>query len=348
MDKPNVAVVGYGLAGRCFHAYLVGLVPDLKLRAVVSSRPEARETIEHDLGAIAYADFEQLLTDDAVDLVVLATPNDLHAPQAIAALAAGKHVVTDKPMALDRREADLMIAAAVKHDRLLTVFQNRRWDADYLTIRRAIEDGRVGQPFRLELAWMAHAPPRTWRGERIHGGGKFVDFGAHLIDQALQLIPGRVNRVYARFQSGLWENDVEDHAECTIGFAEGVEVQITTSSAAPQAKPRWLVMGSGGTLIQKGLDPQEKAMVAGDIDAAAEVPAHRVVHVPAGGGAAEELETVPGRWRSYYENIAAAILGRAELSVTAASVRRGMAVIDAARQSAATGQAVEVDDMAPA
>jgi len=348
MNKLNVAVVGYGLAGRCFHAYLVGLVPDLKLRAVVSSRPEAREAIERDLVAIAYADFEQLLADDTVDLVVLATPNDLHAPHAIAALAAGKHVVTDKPMALDRGEADAMIAAAAKHDRLLSVFQNRRWDADYLTIRRAIEDERVGKPFRLELAWMAHAPPRTWRAKHVHGGGKFVDFGAHLIDQALQLIPGPVDRVYARFQSGLWKNDVEDHAECTIGFAGGVEVQITTSSAAPQAKPRWLVMGSGGTLTQRGLDPQEKAMVAGDIDAAAEVPTHRVVHAPTVSGTQEELETVPGRWRSYYENVADAILGRAELAVTAASVRRVMAVIDAARQSAATGQAVEVDDTAQA
>ena len=344
MDKPNVAVVGYGLAGRCFHAYLVGLTTDLNLYGIVSSRAEARAEIERQLGVLSYSDFDQVLADDAVDLVVLATPNDLHAPHAIRALEAGKHVVTDKPMALNTPEADAMIAASHRHQRLLSVFQNRRWDADFLTVRRALEEGLIGEPFHVEMTWMKHAPPRTWRGESVHGGGKFVDFGAHMIDQALQLVPEPVDRVYARFQAGIWDNDVEDHAHCVISFANGADVHITTSSTAPQVKPRWLLLGTDGTLTQDGLDPQEEAMIAGRIDAAEQIAAHRVIATTHRGEKSVELETVPGRWRCYYENVAEALLGRAPLAVTAESVRRVMEIIDAARRSAAEGCAVDTGD----
>ena len=133
-----------------------------------------------------------------------------------------------------------MIAAIRAHNRLLSVFQNRRWDADFLTVRKAIEQGKIGDLFQIEMAWMASAPPRTWRGESVHGGGKFVDFGAHMIDQALLLIPAPVERVYARFHADILDNDVDDHAHCVITFAGGVDVHITTSSCATQVKPRWL------------------------------------------------------------------------------------------------------------
>ena len=139
----STAVVGYGFAGRCFHSYLVSLAaPALRLKGVVSSRPEARADITGCLGVYAWERFEEVLGDDEVELVVLATPNDLHASQAIAALEAGKHVVTDKPMSLDGVEADAMMAAAQSSGRLLTVFQNRRWDGDYLTVKQLLAEGR--------------------------------------------------------------------------------------------------------------------------------------------------------------------------------------------------------------
>jgi scyllo-inositol 2-dehydrogenase (NADP+) len=263
-------------------------------------------------------------------------------------MEAGKHVITDKPMCLTLEQADRMIAASKRHDRLLSVFQNRRWDGDFLTVRGILEEGLLGEPFLIEMFWGQHGRPHGWRSERAHGGGKFLDLGAHLIDQALQLVPAPVEQVYARFRSGLLDTDVEDHAHCIIGFTNGVDVLIGTSSLARCPKPRWYVLGTGGSLVKEGVDPQERAMIAGDIDAACEDPAHyaRLYLTAAGRPAEMAVETVPGRWRSFYENIAAALGGDAELAVTPESVRAVMAVIEAARQSAARGETVRLEGAA--
>jgi len=350
MDKPNVVVVGYGFAGRCFHAYLVGLADGLNLYGIVTSRADARAQIQRDLGVVTFARFEEALDDPQVDLVVLATPNDLHAPQAIQAMEAGKHVVTDKPLCLNLEEADAMLAASHRCDRLFSVFQNRRWDGGYLTVRRVLEEGLLGDPFLIEMTWGQYGLPRGWRSEQEHGGGKFFDLGAHLIDQALQLVPAPVQQVYARFFTKGWQTDVEDHAHCIITFANGVDVHINTSSLMRPSKPRWYLLGTKGSLVKEGLDPQESAMIAGNIDAAHEDPAHRarLYSEVAGQSAETVLETVPGRWRCFYENIAAALQDREKLAVRPESVRAVMAVLEAGQRSAAQGQVVPLQGVAGA
>ena len=348
MEKPNVVVIGYGFAGRCFHAYLVGLASGLNLYGIATSRPQARDQIQRDLGVKTFRHFDEVLADPAVDLVVLATPNDLHAPHAIQALAAGKHVVTDKPMCLSIAEADQMIAASQAHDRLLSVFQNRRWDGDFLAVKDALAQGLLGDPFLLELFWGQYGPPRGWRSIARHGGGKFFDLGAHLVDQALQFIDAPLTKVYASFHSGdPLGLDVEAHALAVLHFANGVEARVETSSLACKPKPRWYVLGTEGALVKEGVDPQEKAMIAGDIDAAAEAPEHYArLYRPAAGRMAETIiETTPGRWRSYYENIADALAGRAALAVTAHSVRQTMVAIEAARLSAAQQRPVSPEEV---
>ena len=337
----NTVVVGFGVAGRFFHCYLIGLAPELHLYGVVSRRPEAGGEIEK-LGARRFARLEEALADDRVDLVVLATPNDLHAPQALAALAAGKHVVTDKPMALNAGESQSMIAAARDSGRLLTCFQNRRWDRDFLTIRKALAEGAVGELISLETSWNDPRKPRTWRSEAARGGGRWIDLGSHLVDQALQLVGAPVERVYAQFCSGVHDNDVEDHAHCLLTFANGVLAQVTTSSVARVPKRRWFITGTSGTLIQRGFDPQEEAMKAGDIDAARPSPRDGASLFRDCGGETRQspVEPVPGRWRSYYENVAAAILGREEPAVTCESVHEVVRVLEAAARSAARGEAV--------
>ena len=345
MTKPRVAVVGYGFAGRCFHTYLVDLAEGLELYALASSRPEARADAEQRFGIKTVETFEEILADEAVDLVVLATPNDLHAPQAIRAMEAGKHVVTDKPMCLSLREADAMIAASRERDRLLSVFQNRRWDGDFLTVKQVLDEGLLGAPFLIEMFWGQYGVPRGWRGDAAHGGGKFFDLGAHLVDQALQLVDAPVERVYAAFHTPPgWSRDIEAHAMASIRFANGVEARVENSSMSKSPKPRWYVLGTEGALVKEGIDPQEPAMIAGDIDAAREAPEHyaRLFHSASGQAAETVVETVPGRWRSYYENIAEALADRSKLAVTAESARAALAVIEAARESAATGKAVDL------
>jgi len=349
MHKPNVAVIGYGFAGRCFHAYLVGLAAGLNLYGIATSRDDARQQIHSELGVKTFPTFAAVLADPAVDLVVLAIPNDLHAPYAIQAMEAGKHVVTDKPMCLSLAEADQMIAASQKHDRLLSVFQNRRWDGDYLGVKETIATDQLGAPFLLEMFWSQFGRPRGWRSEASHGGGKFFDLGAHMVDQALQLIDSPLEQVYARFHSGAaLDLDVEAHALAVYRFANGMEARAETSSLALHPKPRWYVLGTEGTLIKEGLDPQEKAMIAGDIDSATEAPEHYArLYRPEDGQTTETiLDPTPGRWRSYYENIADALTGRAELAVTGQSARETMVAIEAARLSAAEGRVVAPSEIA--
>ena len=348
MQKPNVVVVGYGFAGRCFHAYLVGLTAGLNLYGIVSSRSETRAEIERDLGIKTFADFDDALTDSAVDLMVLATPNDLHASHAIQAMEAGKHVVTDKPMCLSLSEADQMIAASQQHDRLLSVFQNRRWDGDFLAVKEIIAAGLLGDPFLIEMFWGQYGKPRGWRSEAEHGGGKFLDLGAHMVDQALQLAEAPLEQVYATFHSGdPLGLDVEAHALAVLRFQNGIEARVETSSLARKPKPRWYVLGTEAALVKEGLDPQEKAMIAGAIDDAEEIPEHFArLYRPAAGRTAETvIETTPGRWRSYYENIADALSGHAELAVSAVNVRETMVAIAAAQRSAAEQRPVAPEEI---
>ncbi len=345
MKKPNVVVIGYGFAGRCFHSYLVGLADGLNLYGIATSREDARAEIQEKLGVQTFADFDTVLADPAVDLVVLATPNDLHAPHAIQAMRAGKHVVTDKPMCLSLAEADQMIAASQQYERLLSVFQNRRWDGDFLTVKKQIAEGQLGVPLILYLFWGKYGKPRGWRSEAAHGGGKFLDLGAHMIDQVLQLIDSPLEQVYASFHAGaVLGLDVEAHAVAIYRFANGVEARVESSSLAHRPKPRWYVLGNEGALVKEGLDPQEKAMIAGDIDSATEAREHYARLYSPGGETI--VEPTPGRWRCYYENIAGALAGTTELAVTAHSVRQTMVAIEAARLSAAEHRAVAASEIA--
>ncbi|MFO7958721.1 MAG: Gfo/Idh/MocA family oxidoreductase, partial [Candidatus Brocadiia bacterium] len=144
MQKPRAVVIGYGYAGRSFHSYLIGLADGLELRGVSSRSPETREKIVEERHCRAYAGLDEVIEDPDVDLVVLATPHDTHAELAVKAMDAGKHVVTDKPMCTSLEECDRMIEAAERNDVLLTVFQNRRWDGDYLTLRKLMDEGELG------------------------------------------------------------------------------------------------------------------------------------------------------------------------------------------------------------
>jgi scyllo-inositol 2-dehydrogenase (NADP+) len=345
MHIPNAVVVGYGYAGRYFHTPLLAMTPGLHLYGVVSGRADVRQQIRQHLGVKTFAHFEQALADAQVDVVVLATPNDLHAPQAIAAMQAGKHVVTDKPMCLNVAEADAMIAASRQYGCLLSVFHNRRWDGDFLTLGTIVEQGLLGELFVVETAWLQARAPRGWSRERRRGGGKFLDLGVHLIDQAMALLGAPVTQVYARFHRDIWPTDVEDHAHCIVSFASGVDVYVTTSSAAHTQARRWHLLGTKGALVKEGFDPQEQALLAGDIATASEDPRQyaRLYSQVAGQSAETVVPTLPGRWRSFYDNLADALHSGAALAITAESSRAVMAVIEAARQSAQTGQAIHFD-----
>ena len=341
----NVGIVGYGYAGRNFHSYLVGLAEGLHLEAVVSSREDKRRQVLAERGCRAVASIDELLADPRIDLVVLATPHDTHCALAVRALEAGKHVVTDKVMCLSVQEADAMIAAAKRAGRMLSVFQNRRWDWDYQTVRSVLAGGLIGRPYLFESAVMGHGTPRGWRGDPVRSGGALYDWGAHLLDQALQLVPAKVVEVFCHVGYVRPGSAIGDFGKLDLRFADGTLFEVCVGHLALQGKPRWYILGDQGSLVSIGRDPQEAAMNRGDIDAASEDPGLRArVRTRVAGLPAEiVLESVRSSWKSYYQNISDHLHGKAELAVTAESVRRSIMVYDAAARAVADGRSVAVD-----
>lgn len=342
----NAAVVGYGYSGRAFHTYLIGLAEGLRLYAISTRDPERqkRASADHPEARI-YSDFDQVLADDQVQLVVLATPHNTHRGLAVRAMDAGKHVITDKVMCMNAREAEDMIAASQRNKVMLSVFHNRRWDWDYLTVRKVIDDGLLGKPYLFEAAILHYGRPRGWRAVKAQSGGILYDWPAHFVDQALQLVPAEAESVFceAKYRD-TWPIDIGNYAKLLIRFANDVLYQIEIGNLAAIDKPRWYVLGDQGALIKYGLDPQEGPMNARNIDAAEEDPAVRarvrtLVH-----GQMEELvvDSVRGTWKSYYQNISDVLNRGAELIVKPEQVYKAMRVFDAAMRSAEIGQVVRV------
>ena len=274
---------------------------------------------------------------------MLATPHDTHAELAIQAMDGGKHVVTDKIMCMNAREADAMMGASRRNDVLLSVFHNRRWDWDFLTVQKVIEDGLLGTPYLFQVAIMRYRAPRGWRGVKRQSGGILYDWPAHMVDQALQLVRSPVKTVFCDIHDGgHWNTDIGNYANLLMKFENGVRYQIEIGNLAQAEKPRWYVLGDLGGLVKYGLDPQEGPMAAGDIDAAQEDPKN-YARVWTGEGEQERIvESVRGSWKSYYQNISNVLNNGAELNVKPEEVKRAMLIFDAAIYSAKTGDTVRL------
>lgn len=340
----NTAVIGYGYAGRAFHSYLIGLEEGLNLYAIATRNAERREAAREAYpNAKMYQTIDEVIADDAIDLVVLATPHDTHAELAIKAMDAGKHLVTDKIMAMNTAEADAMIAAGERNDVMLSVFHNRRWDWDYLTVKKVIADGLLGTPYLFQVGIMRYGAPGGWRGIKKHSGGILYDWPAHFVDQALLFGDAPIDSVYCDIHYNTkWDTDIGNYGNLIIKFENDLRYQIEISNLSMAEKPRWYVVGDEGGLIKYGLDPQEGPMREGDIDSAEQDPANYAKVWTAAGGERRELvvESVRGSWKSYYKNIADVLNDGAELVVKPEEMRNVMQVYDAAMESAETGQTV--------
>lgn len=351
-DSPGplrVGLLGYGLAGRVFHAPLIAACPDLVLAAVVTRDPERRAALRavHP-GAEALDTPEQLWERaGSLDLVVVATPNRSHVPLARAALRAGLAVVVDKPFAPSAAEARALIDEARACGRRLTVFQNRRWDGDFLTVRKLIADGALGTIHRLESRFERWNPvPRPgWResGDPADAGGLLFDLGSHLIDQAVQLF-GPVRTVYGELDRRRAGVATDDDAFVALTHASGVRSHLWMSKVAAQRAPRFRVLGESATFVKYGLDSQESAMAVGAVpglDGWGEEPADRWGFLGEE-GTAQPVATVPGSYPWFYAALAAALRSDAPLPVDPDDAVTGLEIIEAARASAEHGRVVQL------
>jgi scyllo-inositol 2-dehydrogenase (NADP+) len=316
----RTGLIGRGMAGTVFHAPLIRAADGLELTAIAGS-----------------ADAAALIASRDVDLVVIATPNESHAPLARAALEAGKHVVVDKPFALYSGEADELIDLAQAKGLMLTVFHNRRWDGDFLTVKKVLGEGALGEIALYEAHWDRFRPTikQGWREVPAHGAGLLWDLGPHLIDQTLMLfgVPDSIAADIAVQRPGA---GVDDYFHLTFHYGT-MRAILGASTLAAAARPRFALHGSGGSFVKHGLDPQEAALQAGadprDLGFG-EDPGDGLLTLPDG---TRPATTETGRYLSFYEGAAAACRGEAPPPVDPAEARTVIALLEYARASAQLG-----------
>ncbi|MBW6526345.1 oxidoreductase [Sphingomonas sp. RHCKR7] len=333
-DMIGVGLVGYGLGGRAFHAPYVTTTPGLALRGIVSRDPAK---VHADLPeARVLPSVEALLADDAIALVIVSSPDSLHAAHARAALAGGKHVLVDKPFATALTDARALVAAAESAGRLLTVFHNRRWDADFLTLRGLIAAGTLGEVVSYESRFdrWRPIPATTWKEARA--GGSWLDLGPHLVDQALLLF-GRPCAIAADIATLRRDAPAPDYFQATLRYPDR-RVTLHSSKLAADHGLRLAVHGTRGSWVKHGLDPQEAATVAGRRpggDDWGHDPVEGLLTPGAAGVAATRVPNRRGDYRLFWSALAAAIRGEGPNPVPPHEALAVMEVLDAGLRSAA-------------
>jgi scyllo-inositol 2-dehydrogenase (NADP+) len=313
-EEIQVGLIGYGLAGSVFHAPLIAATPGLRLAAVVTrdAARSAQAVVDHP-GALVLPTPEALWEiAPRLDLVVVASPNRTHAPLAHAALEAGLDVVVDKPMATSATEARALVADAKARGRMLTVFQNRRWDGDFLTLRRLIAEGTLGEIVRFESRidrWRP-VPKPGWKqsADPADAGGLLFDLGAHLIDQALLLF-GPVDSVYAELDRRRPQSTVDDDTFVALKHASGVRSHLWMSIVSAQPGPRLRVMGTDASYVKHANDGQEAALKAGGTPADphwGEEP-EALWGTVGTGEDVRPIRTEPGAYHHFYQGVAASL-----------------------------------------
>ncbi|MFK0280442.1 Gfo/Idh/MocA family oxidoreductase [Streptomyces sp. NPDC090499] len=343
----RVGLIGYGLAGSVFHAPLIAAAEGLALDTVVTSNPERQAQAKAGFPGVRTVAGPDELFDRAaeLDLVVIASPNRTHVPLATTALKAGLPVVVDKPVAGTAAEARELAALAEERGLLLSVFQNRRWDNDFLTLRSLLDEGALGDPWRFESRFERWRPqPKGgWResGDPAEIGGLLYDLGSHVVDQALVLF-GPATEVYAESVIRRAGAETDDDTFIAVTHANGVRSHLYASATAAQLGPRFRVLGSQAGYVKYGLDPQEDALRKGerpDTAAAWGREAESLYgRIGAGDspvtGGGRTVPTLPGDYPVYYAAVAKAVRGEGPNPVTALEAAAALDVLEAARRSA--------------
>ncbi|MFG2581150.1 Gfo/Idh/MocA family protein [Streptomyces malaysiensis] len=353
----RVGLIGYGLAGSVFHAPLIAATEGLTLDTIVTSSPERQQQARAEFPDVRLLDsaYELWGRADELDLIVIASPNRSHVPLARAALEAGLPTVVDKPLAATAAEAEELAALAESRGLLLSVFQNRRWDNDFRTLRKLLAEGALGEVQRFESRFERWRPQLKggWResGDPAEIGGLLYDLGSHLVDQALTLF-GPVESVYAEADMRRPEARTDDDTFIALTHTGGVRSHLWMSATTAQLGPRFRVLGSESGYVKYGLDPQEAALRDGlrPGDPSAEWGAEPegdwgrlgAGESPLTGGGTP-VPTLQGDYPAYYAGIAAALRDGTPPPVTAAEAAAALHVLEAARLSAAERRTVRIE-----
>ncbi len=315
----GVGIVGYGplfAMGR-HHAEAIRRTQGLALVGIYDADPERRRVAREEQPDVkVYDTYEDLLGDGEVSLVVLVTPHHTHHSLSVQASRAGKHVVTEKVMCLSVREADEMMESARQAGKMLTVYQNRRWDGDFLAVKRLWESGALGRVFSVQSCVNGFFRPAGWRAEKRFGGGMLYDWGAHLIDQVLTLFaPEKPLGVYATLYYGGQDVDVETQATVILNFSEGRIALVDVGCVSYLHPPRWVIRGEQGAVIMH--DWENGSLRQGTQGDPVETP----------------IKAEPSAWEAFYQNVSRHLNDGEELAVKPEEARLTVQVIESAFES---------------
>lgn len=338
MAKPKgavkTAVIGAGHMGSGFHAECLSRIRKFELTAICDTDPAVLAKAKRKFKVGAFSSLDELLAGAEADLVVIATPTVFHTDQAIQALRAGKHVVVEAPLCLTVREADAIANTARQHRRILSVFHSHRWDRDFLTLQKMIGGKKLGDVFAVERrsylpgpAWASSAAENSkrpsWRLKRAYGGGIGYDWGYHLVDQVLRLVPGEPELIFGDAQARELATEVDDHFTCAIRFRDRALAVIEASACVRTPGASWLVVGTKGSV--QGDDKKFRGKIGS--------PTRQKDLT---------LRLANGDPSDFYVNLHKALTAGATLAVTPAQAREVVLIVEAAYRSSRIGCAVRL------
>ena len=322
----RVGLLAYGAIGH-EHNLAVQATDGLALAAVCDTNPERiAAALELAPDAVQFAEARAMLDSGLIDLVVVSTPPDSHYTWAKAALERGIHVILEKPMALTAEQCDELMALAAARERLLVVYQNRRYDADFVTLARLITSGVIGEVFQYDSFVGGYSRPCTyWHSDASVSGGAIFDWGSHFLDQILAVMPGEVAHVGGVNHKRQWTHVTNaDHAQVTITFVDGTQATFVNSDLAAARKPKFYVLGTEGAIVGDW-DPQAEPAVA-------DLPAILTIHRPDAPVELVELDVVPAH--AFHSSVVEFLANGTPMAVEARQSRDVVALMQAAEASA--------------
>lgn len=343
--KINTALLSYGMSGEVFHGPLLEAHPGFYISSVMQR--DLRKPARHAYKLVDNP--EAILKDSAVELVIVNTPNESHYSYAKDALNAGKHVIVEKPFTVTSQQADELIAFATRQKRILTVFQNRRWDGDFMTVRKVVEQKLVGKLVEFELHYdrfRNYIEANTWKEEPKVGTGILYNLGSHMLDQALVLF-GMPLSVDARLGVQRPGGKVDDFYDIRLAYKDH-QVIVKSSYLVREQGPRYMVHGTEGSFVKYGLDPQEQALKDKKIPGTAGWGSEgrewwgKLNTTINGLNYNGLIETIPGNYLSFYDNLYEAICHGKPLAVKPEESRDGIRLIEACMESNQTKRSVKV------
>jgi len=345
----KMGIIGYGgMAG--WHKSKIDTIDGLEIAGVWDIDETAREkAIEK--GLTVYQSQEELLSQQDIELILVATPNDVHCSIAIEAMRAGKHVVCEKPVAMSSQELAEMWKVSEETDRFFTVHQNRRWDEDFLTVKKILDEHTLGDVYRIESrVHGSRGIPGDWRGQKEYGGGMVLDWGVHLLDQIMLLKEGTpLTHVYS-WITNVTNQDVDDGFTTLLTFADGLQVLVEVGTSNFTNLPRWYVLGDNGTAILNDFKPRGEIVRAQGMNETDIVPVQTAAGLTKTMAPRrddtifhEELPKVESDVRDFYRNVMDVIENGAEPIVKLPQVMRVMKLMELVFESARTGEVMKYE-----